>query len=461
MMIRQLLFLTLFTLVIAFPGCNRKKENTMMTEAVQLMVLDPAHFHASLVQKEMYPGMDTNVYVFAPKGIGLDDYIQRVESYNSRNESPTSWNLSLYSESDFLEEMVEKRPGNLVVLAGNNRNKMVYIEKCIAAGLNVLSDKPMALNSSDFELLKKAFADAEEKGVLLYDIMTERYEITTILQKACSEQETIFGELIQGSIEEPAITKESVHHFFKYVSGKPLQRPDWFFDVTQQGEAIADVGTHLVDLILWEAFPEGTGNYKENIQIVNSKRWATEISPEQFKKVTGLDSYPGFLEKYLDGEILKPQSNSAIDFTINGTHAKVSVEWAFEAPEGTGDTHYSIMRGTISDLIIKQGPEENFRPELYVACKERRNKEIVEANIRLYINEQLNEQYPGVAFEPAGEGVWKITVPNKYRIGHEAHFAEVTKKFLEYLENGTVPQWEIDQMIAKYYITTLAVEKAK
>jgi len=47
---------------------------------------------------------------------------------------------------------------------------------------------------------------------------------------------------------------ESVHHFFKEVSGKPLIRPAWFFDVRQQGEALPDVGTHLVDLVQWMCF---------------------------------------------------------------------------------------------------------------------------------------------------------------------------------------------------------------
>jgi predicted dehydrogenase len=72
-----------------------------------------------------------------------------------------------------------------------------------------------------------------------------------------------------GTPEEPAITKESVHHFFKYVSGSPLVRPAWFFDVEQQGEGIVDVTTHLVDLIQWEAFPEVTLK-KEDVEIVSA-----------------------------------------------------------------------------------------------------------------------------------------------------------------------------------------------
>jgi hypothetical protein len=35
-----------------------------------------------------------------------------------------------------------------------------------------------------------------------------------------------------------------------------------------------------------------------------------------------------------------------MNYTIKGVHARVSVIWNFQAPEGAGDTHYSIMRGS-------------------------------------------------------------------------------------------------------------------
>ena len=35
---------------------------------VRLMTVDPGHFHAALVQKEMYPGVSKRVHVFAPLG---------------------------------------------------------------------------------------------------------------------------------------------------------------------------------------------------------------------------------------------------------------------------------------------------------------------------------------------------------------------------------------------------------
>ena len=50
--------------------------------------------------------------------------------------------------------------------------------------------------------------------------------------------------------------------------------------------------------------------------------------------------------------------------------------------------------------------------------------------------------------------------PDKYRIGHEAHFGQVTEKYLRFLVDGKLPDWEVPNMIAKYYTTTMALEMA-
>lgn len=456
---KKITWLLLLPFLVA--ACGPKSNQTVeQQDKITLMVLDPGHFHASLVQKEMYEEIDSTVYVFAPGGMEVEDYLARVESYNQREEHPTAWNLEVYTGPDFLEKMLEEQPGNLVVLAGNNQRKTEYIDACIDAGLHVYSDKPMAIEPADFELLRAALKKAEEQGLLLYDIMTERFEITTILQKKLSQQDGIFGGLVKGTIEKPAITKESVHHFFKYVSGQPLQRPDWFFDVRQEGEAIADVGTHLVDLVMWEAVPEGVSNYEQDIEILTSKRWPTPLSVVQFRKVTGQETFPSFLEAYIVDDTLQAISNSAIDYTVKGIHAKVSVEWAFQAPEGAGDTHYSIMRGNTSDLIIRQGAEEQYRPELYVRAGQGVSPEMLQTQLELYLKETLGEEYPGISFESVEEGLWRVNIPNKFRKGHEAHFAQVTRKFLDYMEQGKLPEWEVEQMLAKYYTTTRAVELA-
>jgi hypothetical protein len=51
---------------------------------------------------------------------------------------------------------------------------------------------------------------------------------------------------------------------------------------------------------------------------------------------------------------------------VRGVHVKLDVLWDYEAPAGAGDTHFAAYRGTNSCIEIRQGAEENYRPELYV-----------------------------------------------------------------------------------------------
>jgi predicted dehydrogenase len=313
----------------------------------------------------------------------------------------------------------------------------------------------MVIDAKGFEMLEESFEVAEKNGLLLYDIMTERYEITTKLQKELSQITAIFGELEKGSLEEPAITKESVHHLFKYVSGEVLTRPAWFLDVSQQGEGIVDVMTHLVDLVQWECFPEQVINYPQDIEIMEARHWTTDMNLEEFHAITKKDQFSDYLLKNVNEDsILQIHCNGEINYKIKGVHAKTSVTWAYKAPEGTGDTHYSIMRGTKANLVIRQGADENYQPTLYLepqGSDEQYDAEISDAFA------SLQAKYPGIELE-ASENGWKVNIPASYKNGHEAHFAQVMENYLEYLQNGNMPSWEIPNMLAKYYTTTKALE---
>jgi predicted dehydrogenase len=315
----------------------------------------------------------------------------------------------------------------------------------------------MIINASDFSRLEEAFRTASEKGVLLYDIMTERYEITTILQKTLSQNEEIFGKLQEGSEKEPAIEKVSVHHFAKYVSGKSLIRPAWFFDVEQQGEGIVDVTTHLVDLVQWECFPDQLLS-KQDIEIGEANQWSASIRKDQFKEVTGLDDFPEFLRKDIINGDLAVFSNGEIVYRIKGVWAKVSVEWKFKAPAGGGDTHYSIMRGSKCNLVIKQTADEEFQPTLYVENVKRTDIDEFALKLKKVIG---TLPYDSLTVEKVGADVLRIGIPSKYRVSHEDHFAQVTAKFLTYLKDGKIPEWEVQGMVTKYYTTTRALELAK
>ncbi len=422
---------------------------------VRLLTLDPGHFHAGLVQKFMYPQVSPVVNVYSPGGAELQDHLNRIEGFNTRAETPTKWETKVHISPDFLKQMIRDRAGNVVVISGNNLRKTEYIYESINAGFNVLADKPMAITPGDFKRLRKAFERAADKNVLLYDIMTERFEITSLLQRDFSRQEGLFGKLLQGTPEQPSVYKESTHHYSKEVAGKPLVRPPWFFDVKQQGEAVPDVGTHLVDLVQWGCFPGETLNWKKDVKVLDATRWDTTLTREQFKKATGMDEFPAYLKPNVDkAGVLHVFSSGDVTWRLKGIHAKVKVIWNFEAPPGAKDMHYSIMRGSKANLVIRQSAEQNFLPTMYVENTSGDSPEVFAKTLRAAVAD-IARTYPGIDIAPDGRN-WKVVVPAKYNVGHEAHFGAVTEHFLDYLAKGQLPAWEVPNMITKYYVTTEA-----
>lgn len=439
-------------LVLALSSCN--ENSSSIKSKVKLVTLDPGHFHAALVQKSMYADVDSTVYVYAPAGKDLQFHLDRVKGYNTRTENPTHWDEQVYIGNDFFEKLIAEKKGNVVVLSGNNKKKTDYILQSLQNGFNVLADKPMVIDATGFEKIKQAFETASKNNLLLYDIMTERFEINTVLQRELSLMPEIFGTLEKGTAENPGVTIEGVHYFYKYVSGAVLTRPAWFLDVSQQGEGIVDVMTHLVDLVQWECFPEQVIDYSKDIQVNTAKRWATNITLSQFKDVTKQDSFPSFLKPNITDTTLKVFCNGEINYSLKGVHAKTSVIWNYKPTDGTGDTHYSFMRGTKANLVIRQGADEQFKPTLYI--------EPLPAYRSINMNEAiatLKSKYPGIELKETKTG-WQVIIPEKYKEGHEAHFARVTENFLQYLNNKNIPAWEVPNMIAKYYTTTKGLETA-
>lgn len=442
-------------------ACQSPEKKEKANGEVHLITLDPGHFHAALVQKTMFNGVDSVVHVYAPDGPELQQHLAKIQGYNSRPDNPTHWKEDVYKGADFLDKMLTDRKdasGNVVVMSGNNRLKTDYIQKTVGAGFNVLADKPMVINASNFDQLKESFATAQKNKVLLYDIMTERYEITTMLQRAFSQLPDVFGTLEKGTPDNPAVTKESVHHFYKNVSGSVLTRPAWFMDVAQQGEGIVDVTTHLVDLVQWACFPEQTIDYQKDVKLTSARRWTTDMNLSQFNAITKQNTFPDYLKKdVVNDSILRVYSNGEINYQLRGVHAKVSVTWAYKAPEGAGDTHYSIMRGTKANLVIRQGAAQQYKPTLYVETVG--GTKNAEAALKAALP-KIQQDFPGIELKKIASG-WEVIVPEKYKEGHEAHFGRVTQKYLDYLKAGSLPAWEVPNMIAKYYTTTQALELAK
>ncbi len=453
-----------FCLLTASCGAQRKPvkaENRLARGPIKLVTLDPGHYHAALVQKSMYKQVDPVVHVYAPDGPDVQDYLKQIAQFNSRGQDPTHWQMKVHVGDDFLERMLAEKSGDIVVLSGNNRRKAEYIKASIDAGFNVFCDKPMCIDPQGFKLLEQAFASARQKKVLLFDIMTERYNATCILQKLLVLDRELFGEQQAGSAADPGVVKESVHHFFKYVAGSPIRRPSWYFDTTQQGEGLVDVTTHLIDLTMWTCWPDEAIDYHKDVTMQTARRWPTTMTREQYEKVTGLSDFPGFLKSKLnDDGVLPCYSNGEMLFRLKDVCVKLSVTWNFEAPQGGGDTHHSLFRGSKAHVIIRQSKEQNYKPEVYVEPAPGADADELAASVKKAVA-RLQLDFPGLQARKGQDNAWHVVIPEKYDVGHEAHFQKVLEAYMQYLAKGRLPDWEVPNMLAKYYITTQALRMAR
>ena len=94
-------------IVSSIMSCSTKSDqssNNYTPKEVQIITVDPGHFHAALVQKTGYENVDSTVHVYAPDGPDLRLHLARIEGFNSRSEDPTNWNEQVYRGPDFLKE---------------------------------------------------------------------------------------------------------------------------------------------------------------------------------------------------------------------------------------------------------------------------------------------------------------------------------------------------------------------
>ena len=415
-----------------------------MSSVATIVTVDPGHFHAALVQGRMYDGVSSSAYVFAPDGRELDAHLELVERFNSRRENPCSWNEVVHRGADYLERFLaaakagDMGPCPVVVLAGKNDRKGDYALAAVEAGCNVLADKPLAITQGEFEKTERAVRLASEKGLIFEDMMTERHAMASVVMRALAQDRDLYGEQEAGTVDDPAVYKKSVHHFCKLVDGVPLRRPEWYYDTNVQGEGIVDITSHLVDLVQWSLFPEAR-LLPSDVEMASAKSWPTEISPEQYAISTG-------------GQISRPiavNANGEFTWRLRGISCRVSVAWNFMAPPGSGDTHYSLMRGTNAELEIRQGEPESFRPVVYV--RSRRDASDTAAALGSAVS-RLSRKWPGMAACATNEpGVWRILCPAEYDIGHEAHFGLVVGAFLDRLKAGGGDDFYAQNMLVKYH----------
>ena len=420
-----------------------------MQQKHTIVILNPGHFHAALTLRERHPLIDDDVHVFTEDGPDVDSFLRLVQSFNDRVVDPTRWTLYVYRGADYLEKLLAQRPGEVVIVAGRNNEKMPLIHLLHAQGFHVLGDKPWLIESEQIGLLREVTASAP----LAMDIMTERHEIANRVQKALAQQPAVFGDFRTDG-DQPAIAIRSVHHLYKMVDNRPLQRPVWYFDPAVQGEGVTDVTTHLVDLVQWMTGDGVRFDFDWHVERLSARQWPTGIPRAIFSRITGVEDFPEILhDRVVDGA-LQYLCNAALSYRLRGIPVEIEALWELEEPEGSGDLHRAILRGTKSDLIVDQGPETGCLPMLIINPVER-DKAFAEALTDAVA--RMQTEFPGLGIEPAG-AEFRITFPKALRTTHEQHFAAVLQTFLAYIDEGKWPENLDSDLDTKYTLLAQALD---
>ena len=396
-----------------------------------LLYYDPGHFHAALTLRNANVRVATDVHLYAHPGPDREGFLGLVDDFNSRGTTPTRWRVHVHGADDLLSRLIDERRGDVVVLAGKNADKLATIARLHEAGFNVLADKPWLTSSAALPDLRRVTSGAP----LAMDIMTERHEILARLRQRIVSTPHLFGQFIQEA-DRPAIEIASLHHLYKVVNGRPLERPWWYYDVATQGDGLVDIQSHLTDQVQWMISAENPNDFDRDVELLAARRWSTPVPLALYRDSTGQSEFPQALCTYVSDDILELPCNGEIEYRLNGIRVRQRAEWGQREPPGTGDRHPCTIRGTRCNLVVRHGPETGYTAELDV-----------EANAGVDIERDLRNamadwqgDFPGLGIEGSND-VLRVTIPDTLRSTHESHFAMVLENFLDYVDAGRWPHW--------------------
>lgn len=429
-----------------------------LPDQLRLIEIDPGHSHLSGLHARPLPGVSDEVHVYSPLTAELVSHLSAIARFNHRPAEPTHWQIRLFAGPDYLAALKQEAPGNIVALSGRNEKKISYIQTALEEGQNVFADKPWIIALDDLPKLEAAVNLANRNQLVTYDWMTLRGDMAYQLQRELVMDPSIFGHAVTGSLEQPAVRLENLHALLKWSNGVPQQRPASFLDVRQQGEGMADVGTHLADLAQWTLFPAESIAYGRDIRVLTAAHSPLTLTLEQFTRLTGETTWPEYLAPDLIDNHLRYFANGSCIYTIRGVYVRLKVGWEFEAPPGVSDSYLASYRGTNSQIELRAGAKEHYIPQIYVIPVTGYNAAELDANLKKTVA-RLHAKYPGLAFEKVNGG-FHLLIPRSGRSGDDLQ--NIFKQFVGFVhDHRTFPTFENTNLIAKYYVTTKAVAMAR
>jgi Putative oxidoreductase C terminal domain len=270
---------------------------------------------------------------------------------------------------------------------------------------------------------------------LAMDLMTVRHSLRAQLIAQVVHTPELFGTFVTHESAAPAIDIASVHHLYKRVNGRPLQRPAWYYDTTVQGDGVVDVQSHMVEQAQWWVLGDAEGDGARDIVLDSVRSWTTPVPLALFHESTGLDAYPEALQPSVRDGVLQYACNSEIRYRLRGVSVRQTAEWRQREPEGAGDLHRLTIRGSRCHVLVRQDEGTGYKAMLHLVPV----ASVALESLLPTVLAQWQEHFPGLTGEPSSLGAC-LRLPPALDGGHESQFALVLNAFLDHLDRGTWPQ---------------------
>jgi predicted dehydrogenase len=132
-------------------------------------------------------------------------------------------------------EMLAKESVDLVAINNNNGERAKTILACVARGLDVYAEKPLALTRADLGAIKRAVT---AKKVALGMQLPMRFSAGYVALKKIVD-EGLIGEVAQMGAQKS----------YKIGTSRGSLRAPWFFQRSSYGGTIPWIGIHMIDLM--------------------------------------------------------------------------------------------------------------------------------------------------------------------------------------------------------------------
>jgi predicted dehydrogenase len=425
---------------------------------VRLMTLDPSHFHAALLTQRRVEGVHPRVYVYSDFSKELLTYLEWMQLGHSRIPHGQGWEMDVRASDRWRARALQEQPGNTVVITGANRSKIDLMLDSVRAGLHVIADKGWIVDQADFPMLETLIHEAELREVLLWEMMPLRHKIAHKLLREILYLPEIFGDILSGTVEDPALTIDSTQFLQKSPIGLPVIRPTWWLDHHISGHVLADSMNYLVDLAFWMLFPGEPIQHISDAECLDASGWASPVSEEQFHAITGLTKAPEIFRT--DGKIMF-ESNGLMAFTVKGVHIRTNCQWDFDSERKAGDIHDFVARGSRSMVTLTCPPKPSESPwELLVIPNRSADKPLISLALQQALS-RWRPHHPGLYLREHPSSI-EVVIPNSETSDSVSNFEQILIGFVNAFRNPrSIPAWEGSNRLARYYLTTRATEIAE